>query len=90
MNKTELIDAMAKQSGLTKKDSEAALKAFTESVVGALKKGEKIQLLGFGSFEVSKRSARTGKNPKTGEAIKIPASKSVKFKTSSALKNDLN
>ena len=76
MNRTELVEAMAAKSDLSKKDAEAALKAFIETVGAQLKKGDKIQLVGFGTFEVSKRAARTGKNPQTGEAIKIPASKS--------------
>ena len=90
MNKTELVDAIAKQSKLTKKDAEAALKAFTDTVTKALKKGDKVQLVGFGTFEVSERAARKGKNPQTGEAIKIPASKSPKFKAGKALKETVN
>lgn len=90
MNKTELVAAMAAKSELTKKDSEKALKAFTEVVAEQLKKGEKIQLVGFGTFEVTKRAARKGKNPQTGEAIKIPASKSPKFKPGKALKETVN
>ena len=90
MNKTELIDAIAKKSGLSKKDSEKALVAFTEEVGKALKKGDKVQLVGFGTFEVSKRAARKGKNPQTGEEIKIPASKAPKFKAGKALKDIVN
>ena len=90
MNKPELVAAMAAKSALTKKDSEKALKAFTEVVAEQLKKGEKIQLVGFGTFEVTKRAARKGKNPQTGEAIKIPASKSPKFKPGKALKETVN
>lgn len=90
MNKTELVEAMAKQSKLSKKDTEAALKAFTEVVSKALKKGDKVQLVGFGTFEVSKRAAREGRNPQTGAAMKIPASKAPKFKAGKALKDMLN
>ena len=90
MNKTELVEAMAKQTGLSKKDSEAALKAFTETVAKALKKGDKVQLVGFGTFEVAKRSARTGRNPQTGAEMKIKASKAPKFKAGKALKDMVN
>ena len=90
MNKTELVAAIAAKAELSKKDSEEALKAFTEVVAEQLKKGEKIQLVGFGTFEVSERAARKGKNPQTGEAIKIPASKSPKFKAGKALKETVN
>ena len=90
MNKTELVDAIAKKSGLSKKDSEKALVAFTEEVGKALKKGDKVQLVGFGTFEVSKRAARKGKNPQTGEEIKIAASKAPKFKAGKALKELVN
>ncbi len=90
MNKTELVEAMAKKSGLTKKDAEAALNAFTEVVGDELKKDGKIQLVGFGTFEVAKRAARTGHNPATGEKIKIKASKSPKFKAGQALKDTVN
>lgn len=87
MNKTELIAAIAEQAGLSKKDAEAALNAFTDIVGKTLKKGDKIQLVGFGTFEVSKRSARTGRNPQTGDTIKIKASKAPKFKAGKALKD---
>ena len=87
MNKTELVAAMAEQAEMTKKDAEKALKAFTDVVAEELKKGEKIQLVGFGTFEVKERAARTGKNPRTGEAIEIPASKVPSFKAGAALKN---
>ena len=87
MNKTELIAAIADKAGLSKKDAEAALNAFTEIVGKTLKKGDKVQLVGFGTFEVSKRSARTGRNPQTGETIKIKASKTPKFKAGKALKD---
>ena len=90
MNKTELVDSIAKKSGLTKKDSEAALSAFIDAVSKALKKGDRVQLVGFGTFEVSKRAARTGKNPQTGEQIKIPAAKLPKFKAGKALKDLVN
>ena len=78
MNKTELVAAIAEKAGLSKKDAEGAVKAFTDTVAEQLKAGEKIQLVGFGTFEVAERAARTGKNPQTGEAIKIPASKALK------------
>ena len=87
MNKTELIAAIADKAGLSKKDAEAALNAFTEIVGKTLKKGDKVQLIGFGTFEVTKRAARTGINPRTGETIKIKASKAPKFKAGKALKD---
>ncbi len=90
MNKSELVDAMAKKSGLSRKDTEAALGAFTETVANALKKGDKVQLIGFGTFEVTRRAAREGKNPQTGAKIKIPASKAPKFKAGKALKDTVN
>ena len=90
MNKTELIAAMAEKSGLTKKDSEKALLAFVESVEGALKAGEKVQLVGFGTFEVKSRAARTGINPQTKKPVKIAASKAPVFKAGKALKDALN
>jgi len=90
MNKTELVAAMAEKAELSKKDTEKALKAFTETVSEQLKKGEKIQLVGFGTFEVVKRAARTGKNPQTGKAIKIAACKAPKFKAGKALKETVN
>ena len=83
MNKAELINAVAEKAALSKKDSEAALEAIT----GALSDGEKVQLVGFGSFEVKKREARVGRNPKTKEAIEIPASKVPVFKAGKALKD---
>ena len=86
MNKTELVAAIAEKTGLTKKDAEGAVKAFTDTVAEQLKAGDKIQLVGFGTFEVAERAARTGKNPQTGEAINIPASKAPKFKAGKALK----
>ena len=90
MNKTELIAAMADQAGLSKKDAEAALKAFTDVVAAELKKGEKIQLVGFGTFEVAERAAREGRNPLTGASMKIAASKAPKFKAGKALKDLVN
>ena len=90
MNKTELVAAIADKTELSKKDSEKALKAFIEVVSEESKKGEKIQLVGFGTFEVSQRAARTGKNPQTGKEIQIPASKAPKFKAGKALKDTVN
>ena len=87
MNKTELIAAVAEQAELTKKDAEKAVKAFTDVIAKELKKGEKVQLVGFGTFEVSKRAAREGRNPQTGKTMKIKASKSPKFKAGKALKD---
>lgn len=87
MNKSDLVSMIAAKSNLTKKDSESALNAFIESVQTSLKKGEKIQLVGFGTFEVRSRSARTGINPRTKETIKIPASKAPVFKAGKALKD---
>ncbi len=86
----ELIDAMSDETGLTKKDTEAVLKSFIETVSKELSKGHTVQLIGFGTFEVSKRAARTGRNPKTGEEIKIAASKNAKFKAGKALKDRIN
>lgn len=90
MNKTELVAAMADQAGLSKKDAEKALKAFTEVVASELKKGDKIQLVGFGTFEVSERAAREGRNPQSGAVMKIAASKAPKFKAGKALKDLVN
>ena len=90
MNKTELVAAMAENAGLTKKDAEAALKAFVETVEAALKADDKVQIVGFGTFEVAERAAREGRNPQTGETMKIAASKSPKFKAGKALKDALN
>ncbi|MBQ8969856.1 MAG: HU family DNA-binding protein [Lachnospiraceae bacterium] len=90
MNKAELIDAMAKESGLSKKDTEKALKAFTDTVTATLKKKDKVQLVGFGSFETKKRAARTGRNPQTGKEIKIKASVAPAFKAGKALKDAVN
>lgn len=89
MNKGEMIAAMAEKSGLTKKDCEAALDAFTAVVEEALKSGEKVQLVGFGSFEVKERAARTGRNPRTKEPVEIPASKAPVFKAGKGLKDTI-
>ena len=90
MNKTELTAAMAEQAGISKKDAEKALKAFTDVVSEELKKGGKVQLVGFGTFEVSERAAREGRNPQTKESIKIAASKAPKFKAGKPLKDLVN
>lgn len=90
MNKTELIAAVAEKAELSKKDAEKAIKAFTEVISDELVKGEKIQLVGFGTFEVSERAAREGRNPQTGETMKIAASKAPKFKAGKALKDMVN
>jgi Bacterial nucleoid DNA-binding protein len=90
MNKAELIAKIAEKSNLTKKDSEVALNATIESIQDALKKGEKVQLVGFGSFEVTKRAQRKGRNPQTGEEMKIPAAKAPKFRAGKALKELVN
>ena len=90
MNKTELIAAVAEQAELSKKDAEKALKAFTDVIAAELVKGEKVQLVGFGTFEVSEREAREGRNPLTGGKITIAASKNPKFKAGKALKDMVN
>ena len=90
MNKSELVAAIAEKSELTKKDAEKALKAFTDVVTEELKAGNKIQLVGFGTFEVAKREAREGRNPQTGEPMPIPASVAPKFKAGKALKDEVN
>ena len=90
MNKTELVAVMAEQAGLTKKDAEKALVAFTEAVTTELNKGGKVQLVGFGTFEVSQRAAREGRNPQTGATMKIAATKAPKFKAGKALKDEVN
>lgn len=87
MNKSELVAAMAENASLSKKDAEAALNAFTDVVAEALKKGDKITLVGFGTFEVRERAAREGRNPQTGATIKIAASKIPAFKAGKALKD---
>ena len=90
MNKTELISAMSENANMTKVDVEKALKAFIDTVTEELKNGGKVQLVGFGTFEVAERAERQGRNPKTGEAITIPASKSPKFKAGRSLKDIVN
>lgn len=90
MNKSELVDAMAAKCGLSKKDSEKALKAFEEAVTEELVNGGKIQLVGFGTFDVVERAAREGRNPRTREAMPIPASKAPRFKVGKALKDAVN
>ncbi|MBP3254965.1 MAG: HU family DNA-binding protein [Clostridia bacterium] len=90
MNKADLIDAIAKKTGASKRVSEASLNALTEAISEELKKGGKVQLVGFGSFEVRKRAARKGRNPQTGAEIKIAASKAPVFKAGKALKDKVN
>ena len=90
MNKTELVAAIADKAEISKKDSEKALKAFVDVVTEELKKGHKIQLVGFGTFETSERAAREGRNPSTGETMKIEACKAPKFKAGKALKDAVN
>ena len=90
MNKSELIAAMVETSGLTKKDCEAALAAFTGAVETAMKGGDKVQLVGFGIFEAKERPARVGRNPRTGETVKIAACKAPAFKAGKALKDVVN
>ena len=90
MNKSELIAAIAAKTGETKKSAEATVNAFVETVTETLTKGDKVQLVGFGSFEVRKRAARKGRNPQTKEEIKIPASKAPVFKAGKALKDLVN
>ena len=90
MNKTELVAAVAEQADISKKDAEKVLKAFVDVVTEEMKKGEKVQLVGFGTFEVSERAAREGRNPQTGEAMKIEACKAPKFKAGKALKDAVN
>ena len=90
MNKNELITALHEKAGLTKKDAEKALAAFVEIVTDSLKAGEKVQLVGFGTFESKERPARTARNPRTGEEITIPASKTASFKVGKALKDSIN
>ena len=90
MNKTELIAAIAEKAEISKKDSENALKAFIDVVTEQLKNDDKVQLVGFGTFEVSKRAAREGRNPQTGQTMKIAACKAPKFKAGKALKDAIN
>jgi len=90
MNKTELVAAVAEKAALSKKDAEKAVNAVVDAITGALADGDKVQLVGFGTFEVRERAARTGKNPRTGAAIKIAASKVPAFKAGQAFKNTVN
>jgi DNA-binding protein HU-beta len=90
MNKAELVAAIAEKAEVSKKDAEASIKAFTEVIAEELKKGEKVTLVGFGTFEVSERAARTGRNPQTGAEMTIAASKAPKFKAGKALKDSIN
>jgi len=90
MNRQELVAAIAKEAKISKKDAEAAVKAFMDVVTKQLKKGQKVQLVGFGTFEVTKRAAREGRNPQTGETMKIKACKAPKFKAGKALKDAVN
>ena len=90
MNKTELIASVAEKAEISKKDAEKAVKAFTDAVAEELAKGGKVQLVGFGNFEVSERPAREGRNPRTGETMTIAASKTPKFKPGKALKDEIN
>ena len=90
MNKSQLIDAVVAKSGMKKKDAEAAISAITEAIAEAMKNGDKVQLVGFGTFAVKERSARTARNPKTGATINVPASKHPAFSASKALKDQLN
>jgi DNA-binding protein HU-beta len=90
VTKADLVNAMAEKAGLTKADAEKALKAFTDAVTEALKAGEKVSLVGFGTFSVGERAARTGQNPQTGEKIQIAAAKSPRFKVGKALKDSVN
>ena len=90
MNKKELVSAIAAKAALSKKDAEAAVDAFTAVVEDELKNGRKVQLVGFGTFEVSERAAREGRNPRTNESITIAASKTPKFKAGKVLKDNIN
>ena len=90
MNKTELVAAVAEQADISKKDAEKVLKAFVDVVTEEMKKGEKVQLVGFGTFEVSERAAREGRNPQTGKTMKIEACKAPKFKAGKGLKDAVN
>ena len=90
MNKAEFIAELANNSGLSKKDAEAVLKAFVKTVEDELRKGGKVQIVGFGTFEVSERAARDGRNPRTGEVMKIEATKAPKFKSGKSLKGAIN
>ena len=90
MKKVELIEAVAEAAGLTKTDAAKAVNATFDAIAGALKKGDRVPLVGFGTFGVSKRAARNGRNPRTGETVKIPARTAVTFKAGTALKETVN
>lgn len=90
MTKADLVDVVAQQTGLSKKDASNAISALTDTIVDQLAKGDKVTLVGFGTFEVAKRDARKGRNPQTGKEIKIKASKSPKFKAGKMLKDAVN
>ena len=90
MNKSELINALVEKTGFSKKNAETALNAFVDTVKGSLAKGEKVQLIGFGTFSVKERAAREGRNPRTGEVVKIKAAKAPAFKAGKALKDKVN
>lgn len=90
MNKAELVDVVAKKASLTKADAQRAVEACLEGIKGTLKKGGEVRLVGFGTFSVAKRAATTGRNPRTGEKIKIPASKQPKFRAGKELKKAVN
>ena len=90
MNKAELVDAMASEAGISKADAKKALDGFINATTGALKKGDRLSLIGFGSFSISKRSARTGRNPQTGKEIQIAAKNVVKFKAGAELSKSVN
>lgn len=90
MNKTQLVEAIVEKAGLKKKDAEAAVNAMTDAIAEALKAGDKVQLVGFGTFEVKERAAREGRNPRTGETIKIAACKHPTFTAGKALKDSVN
>lgn len=90
MNKAELVDAIASDAGLSKADAKKALEGFTTAITGALKKGDRISLVGFGSFSISNRAARTGRNPQTGKEIQIAAKNVVRFKAGSDLSSKVN
>ncbi|MDY0028379.1 MAG: HU family DNA-binding protein [Pseudobdellovibrionaceae bacterium] len=90
MNKSELVEAVAKKTDMTKAAAQEAIEAVIECITKALKKGDEVRLVGFGTFTVAKRAASTGRNPRTGEAIKIPASKQPKFKAGKELKDTVN
>ncbi len=90
MKKVELVEAVAETAGLTKSDASKAVDAFCSTITDALKKGDKVPLVGFGTFAVSERAAREGRNPRTGETVTIPARKAVTFKAGTALKDAVN